>query len=68
MLIECIKSFYPACSTTSRFPVIEGEVFELQTSLEELIFVSVDGKSMDPYTEYTFTSYELRNFRLLKGR
>lgn len=68
MLIECIKSFYPAHSTDSTFPIIEGEVFELQTSLEELIFVSVDGKSMDPFTEYTFTRYELRNFRLLEGR
>ena len=66
MLIECIKSFYPG-GLADRFPIIEGEVFELQSSLEELIFVSVDGKSMDPYTEYTFTRYELRNFRLVKG-
>mgnify|MGYP000503394538 CR=1 FL=1 len=65
MLIKCIKSFYPVDSS---FPIIEGEVFELQSSLEELIFVSVDEESLDPFTEYTFTKDQLRNFRLIKGR
>jgi hypothetical protein len=66
--IECIKGFR---IDGGSFPIMQGEVFELSkdSDINEMIFVALEGASLNPGMEMEFEEDQLcNNFMLVVGR
>jgi hypothetical protein len=66
--IECIKGFR---IDGGSFTIMQGEVFELSkdSDYDEMIFVALEGASLNPGMEMEFTEDQLcNNFMLVVGR